>query len=592
MLMGTAVATLPLLKPAPKAVLGKKVMNENRNIFLAIALSVGILVGYEFFFARHPAPQAPATTAAVPATPGAAAPGAVPGQPAKAVQTREEALASAPRVKIATPSLSGSLSLQGARLDDLSLEKFHETIDPASPKITLLTPAVGEGAYYAEFGWVPASDTKAALPDADTRWTADSDSLTPDHPVTLTWDNGQGLRFKRVYAIDDNYLFTVTQSVENSGSAPVTLFPYGLVSRWGTPKADANSSVLHEGPIGVFGGASTETKYKNLKDDDHLIEKSATGGWVGFTDKYWLTALIPDQKSEIKPRMSWRSVDGLDRYQTDWLGAAVTVEPGKSVSSESRLFAGAKELDKLDAYSNAINPDGLKLHLSIDFGMFWLLTIPFFHFLRFIHAHVPNFGFAIMIFTVVIKGAFFPIANKSYHAMSKMKKLQPEMKELQTRFADDKARLNQEMMALYKREKANPVSGCLPILIQIPVFFALYKVLYVTIEMRQAPFYGWIHDLSVPDPTNLFNLFGLIPWTPPEMLHIGIWPLIMGVTMWAQQKLNPQPTDPVQAKMFTFLPLIFTYMLAKFPAGLVIYWAWSNTLSIVQQWVIMKRAAK
>jgi len=569
-------------------------MNENRNIFLAIALSIGILIGYEFFFAKRPLPQAQApaqTSASAPGAP-AAAPGGIPGQPAvQTAQSRADFLAAAPRVKISTPSLSGSISLQGARLDDLSLVRYHATIDPNSPDITLLSPATGDGAYYAEFGWVTDASAKAAVPGAETRWTADSETLSPGHPVTLIWDNGQGLRFKRTYAVDDDYLFTVSQSVENMGAQTVTLFPYGLVSRWGTPKADANSSILHEGPIGVFDGASKETKYKSLKDDDHLLEHKTTGGWVGFTDKYWLTALIPDQKSEVQSRMSWRSVDGLDRYQTDWLGAALVIEPGKTVTSDSHLFAGAKELDKLDGYSKQIVPDGdLKLHLSIDFGMFWLLTIPFFHFLRFIHAHIPNFGIAIMVFTVVIKGAFFPIANKSYHAMSKMKKLQPEMKELQARFAEDKARLNQEMMALYKREKANPVSGCLPILIQIPVFFALYKVLYVTIEMRQAPFYGWIHDLSVPDPTSLFNLFGLIPWTPPEMLHIGIWPLIMGVTMWAQQKLNPQPTDPVQAKMFTFLPLIFTYMLAKFPAGLVIYWAWSNSLSIVQQWVIMKRA--
>jgi len=582
-------------------------MNENRNIILAIVLSVGILLGWEFYFNKHPAPQQ--TQTAGQSVPGqtasgqaASAPGAVsgsapvglPGQPSvQAPPSRSEALAAAPRVKIVTPSLAGSISLQGARLDDLSLVRYHETADASSPEITLLSPATGEGAYYAEFGWVASADAKSAVPTADTRWVADSDSLTPGHPVTLTWDNGQGLRFKRVYAVDEAYMFTVSQTVENMGGQAVTLFPYGLVSRWGTPKADANSSILHEGPIGVFDGASKEVKYKALKDDDHLVEKKTTGGWLGFTDKYWLTALVPDQKADSQARMSWRSVDGLDRYQTDWLGGALVVEPGKSVSSDSHLFAGAKELDKLDAYSKALVPDGdLKLHLSIDFGMFWLLTIPFFHFLRFIHEHIPNFGIAIMVFTVIIKGAFFPIANKSYQAMSKMKKLQPEVKALQERFADDKARLNQEMMALYKREKANPVSGCLPILIQIPVFFALYKVLYVTIEMRQAPFYGWIHDLSSPDPTSLFNLFGLIPWTPPEMLHIGIWPLIMGVTMWAQQKLNPQPTDPVQAKMFTFLPLIFTYMLAKFPAGLVIYWAWSNSLSIVQQWVIMKRSSK
>jgi len=567
-------------------------MNDKSNIFLAIALSVGILLGYEFFFAKHPAPQPAQGSTAPAAAPGAA----VPGGPVTAAQTPESraaAIAAAPRVKIATPSLSGSIALAGGRIDDLTLLNYREKIDANSAKITLLSPATGPGAYYAEFGWVAGTDSKVALPGPDSNWTADSDSLTPDHPVTLSWDNGQGLTFQRVYAVDASYLFTVTQKVVNASGQPVTLFPYGLVSRWGTPPSDANSSILHEGPLGVFDGTLDELKYKKLKDDDHLVEKKTTGGWLGFTDKYWLTAVIPDQKTEVQARMSWRAEGQVDHYQVDWLGAAVQAAPGATVETTSHLFAGAKELEKLDGYSQSIRPDGeLKLHMAIDFGWFFFLTIPFFHFLRFIAAHIPNFGIAILVFTVVIKAAFFPIANKSYQAMSKMKKLQPELKVLQERFADDKARLNQEMMALYKREKANPVSGCLPILIQIPVFFALYKVLYVTIEMRQAPFYGWIHDLSAPDPTTLFNLFGLIPWDPPQFLHIGIWPLIMGVTMWAQQKLNPQPTDPVQAKMFTFLPVIFTFMLANFPAGLVIYWAWSNLLSIAQQWLIMKRTAK
>ncbi len=574
-------------------------MNENRNIIMAIALSVGILLGWEFFLSKHPAPQPTQATAqsAASVKAGAVPGGAAGGSPAApAAQTeaqRLSALLAEPRVRISTPSLKGSIALKGARLDDLSLVKFHETIDPSSPDITLLSPAAGAGAYYAEFGWVAGEGSKVALPGPDSVWTASGTTLSPGHPVTLTWNNGQGLEFTRTYAVDDDYMFTVGQAVRNTGAQTVTLFPYGLVSRWGTPESDSRSSILHEGPLGVFNGTLTDETYKTLKSDKHLIETKTTGGWLGFTDKYWLTALIPDQNAAIDTRMSWREADTTDRYQTDWLGAARALAPGQSVAEQSHLFAGAKQLDKLDAYSTALAPKGdLRLHMAIDFGMFWFLTIPFFHFLRFIHAHVPNFGLAIMVFTVVIKGAFFPIANKSYHAMSKMKKLQPKMKELQEKFGDDKNRLNQEMMALYKREKANPVSGCLPLVIQIPVFFALYKVLYVTIEMRQEPFIGWIHDLSVPDPTNLFTLFGLIHWVPPHVLHIGIWPLLMGFTMWLQQKLNPQPTDPMQARMFTFLPLIFTYMLANFPAGLVIYWAWSNLLSIAQQWVIMRRADK
>jgi YidC/Oxa1 family membrane protein insertase len=581
-------------------------MNEQRNIILAIVLSVAILIGWQVLAPVKPPPptpqavqtQTPAAPTPAPQMPVSAPPTVAPPLPPSqtasapapviAGEARAAAITAAPRVKISTPSLSGSFSLIGARIDDLDLVRYRETPDLKSPQITLLSPAIGPGAYYAEFGFVP-SDGKEAVPGPDTRWTASASTLTPESPVTLTWENGQGLRFIRTYAVDANYMFSVTQKVENNGTMPVTLFPYGLVSRWGTPKTQ-DIYILHEGPLGVLDGTLKEAKYKKLREDDHVIEEKSTGGWIGITDKYWLTALIPDQSMAIQARMSWRSVDNVDHYQTDWLGAGLTVAPGGSSEITSHLFAGAKELSKLDAYSEKLGIP--RFDLAIDFGWFYFLTKPFFYFLRFIHSQVANFGIAILIFTIVIKGAFFPIANKSYKAMSKMKKLQPEVKKLQERFGDDKARLNQEMMALYKREKANPVSGCLPIIIQIPVFFALYKVLYVTIEMRQAPFYGWIKDLSVPDPTTVFNLFGLIPWTPPEMLHIGIWPLIMGVTMFLQQKLNPAPADPIQAKMFTFLPIIFTFMLANFPAGLVIYWAWSNTLSILQQWLIMRRQDK
>ncbi|HIJ37608.1 MAG TPA: membrane protein insertase YidC [Rhodospirillaceae bacterium] len=576
-------------------------MNEQRNILLAIVFSVAILVGWNYVFPPRkpvPAPQEAAQTGSslpsVPSLGGSAPTPPGPPLPAQAgpVQTaeaRKAVLAAEPRLPVITPNLHGSISLAGARIDDLTLVRYHDTPQLDSPEITLLTPAGGAGAYYAEFGWV-AGEGKAAVPTAETRWTASSDHLSPDNPVTLTWDNGQGQRFVRRYQVDNDYMFTITDRVENSTNKAVSLFPYGLISRWGTP-ATQDIYILHEGPLGVLDGTLKETKYKELREKDHLVELNSKGGWIGFTDKYWLTALVPDQATALQARISWHSVDSLDRYQTDWLGQAVTAEAGKPIEYTSHLFAGAKELGRLDAYGESLGIP--RFDLAIDFGWFYFLTKPFFHFLRYIHSQVANFGIAILIFTVVIKGAFFPIANKSYKAMSKMKQLQPEVQKLQERFADDKTRLNQELMALYKREGANPVSGCLPIMIQIPVFFALYKVLYVTIEMRQAPFFGWIHDLSAPDPTTLFNLFGLIPWDPPfEMLHIGIWPLLMGITMFLQQKLNPQPTDPVQAKMFTFLPIIFTFMLAKFPAGLVIYWAWSNLLSILQQWLIMKRQAK
>jgi len=561
-------------------------MKEQQNLIVAAVLSIGILLGWQYYSGRHLPPPTP--TAAAPLTAGSAL---APVTPAaiSAPKTREESLAASPRLAIATPSLQGSLALKGARLDDLSLVHYRETPAADSAKITVLSPAPGQAPYYAEFGWV-AAEAGTALPSNSTVWTAaDAQPLTPEHPVMLTWSNGQGLEFHRTVALDKDYLFTVTDSVTSSASAPVTLFPYGLVSRWGTPKGDANSSVLHEGPIGVLDERLKEKSYEDLRKE-HSVEASGKGGWLGFTDKYWLAALIPAQDTTIKGRMSWQNADSLDRYQADWLGQAISLAPGQTISSTSHLFAGAKELTLLDGYAESLHIP-LFDH-AIDFGMFDFLTKPFFIFLRWIHSFVPNFGIAILIFTVVVKAAFFPLANKSYHAMGKMKKLQPQIKSLQERFGEDKQRLNQEMMALYKKEKVNPVAGCLPILIQIPVFFSLYKVLYVTIEMRQAPFFGWIHDLSIPDPTTLFNLFGLIPWEPPQILHIGIWPLIMGVTMFVQQKLNPQPTDPVQAKMFTILPLVFTVMLANFPAGLVIYWAWSNLLTIAQQAVIMRQAEK
>ncbi|MBL6946906.1 MAG: membrane protein insertase YidC, partial [Rhodospirillales bacterium] len=438
------------------------------------------------------------------------------------------------------------------------------------------------------FGWVPGG--KFAVPNGETVWSADKSVLEPGSPVNLTWENGQGLKFVRTFALDENFLFTVTQRAENNTAAPVSLHPYGLVSRWETPET-TRFFILHEGLLGVFDETLEEIDYDDLQDSGK-VEKESTGGWIGITDKYWLAALIPDQKVPTKSRFSHHRENGSDRYQVDYLGGAIEIAPGASATAENHLFAGAKEVKVLDAYEEELGV--VHLDLAIDFGWFYFLTKPIFYLLIMLNDYVGNFGIAILLLTVVIKILFFPLANKSYRAMSKMKLLQPEMTKLRERFGDDRQRMNQEMMALYKREKANPASGCLPMFVQIPVFFSLYKVLFVTIEMRQAPFFGWIHDLSVPDPTSIFNLFGLIPWDPltiiPVSISIGVWPLIMGISMFLQQKLNPQPADPIQAKVFMFLPLIFTFLLAQFPAGLVIYWAWNNTLSIAQQWVIMKKA--
>jgi YidC/Oxa1 family membrane protein insertase len=563
-------------------------MNEQRNLWVAIASAVVILIGWQFFFAPEPDPQVReaqvreqlnADGTNKPQVSSPAVPG---GQPAVPAVKREDALAKSPRIKIDTPRVEGSIRLVGGVIDDIQLQDYRETEEPDSPLIHVLNPTGSNDAYFAEFGWVGAK-SGMALPSSDTKWTADKELLTPDSPVTLTWDNGEGLTFKREIAIDENYLFTVNQSVVNNTGGDVVLHPYGLISRKNKPQT-AGFYILHEGPLGVIDGTLTEIDYDDLADDG-AVEKKTTGGWLGITDKYWLVALAPSSDEELTTRFSHHVADNSDKYQTDYLGAARTIAAGSEGAAETRLFAGAKEVDLLDTYAEDYGITNFDL--AIDFGWFYFLTKPFFLVLQWLYHFVGNFGVSILLLTVAVKAIMFPLANKSYKSMSAMKKLQPQITEMREKFKDDRQRQQQEMMALYKREKINPASGCLPIVVQIPVFFALYKVLFVSIEMRHAPFFGWIQDLSAPDPTSLFNLFGLIPWDPPQMLMIGVWPLIMGITMFLQQKLNPAPADPTQAKIMMFLPLIFTFMLASFPAGLVIYWAWNNTLSILQQRYIM-----
>jgi YidC/Oxa1 family membrane protein insertase len=580
-------------------------MMDQKNLLVAIVLSVAILFGFQYLYSKFaPQPLHPAQTTA-PAQP---APGTTPGRTAEApgsggtapigatsqtsAETREAAIANQPRVKIDTPRLHGSISLVGARIDDLTLADYHETVDPKSPEVVLLEPPGTADAYFAQFGW--AETPGIQLPDAQTKWTASGAQLSPGHPVTLTWDNGAGLIFTRTVSVDENYMFTVDDAVKNTGSTDVKLTPYGLISRSGSPPV-SNYYLLYEGPIGYLNGAIQNVKYASLAPEKSA-EFDSTSGWLGFTDKYWLTALIPSQTEAIKARFR-HAIDAnkVDHYQADYTGTAVMVPAGGTASTSTRFFAGAKELNLLQAYAAS----GIPLFdYAIDFGWFWFLTKPIFRILLILEGLLGNFGLAILLFTFLVKLAFFPLANKSYAAMSKMKLLQPEMAKIREKFPDDKAKQQQEIMALYKKVGANPLAGCLPIVIQIPVFFSLYKVLFVTIEMRHAPFYGWIHDLSAPDPTSFANLFGLLsfdPGTVPVIGHfllIGAWPLIMGITMFLQQKLNPQPVDPIQARMFMFLPIVFTYMLSAFPAGLVIYWSWNNLLSIAQQWAIMhKRGA-
>ena len=594
-------------------------MGEYKNTILAIVLSLIVVVGWQYFIG-YPQMQRQQEQAQLKkqeqaqVQPGAAQPNAqpspsaasappVPNAPTTAppAANRAAVIAASPHVTIDTPRLSGSIDLKGGRIDNLSLTQYREEVDPNSPPIVLFSPSGAPDAYYAEFGWVPATGTTAAAPGPDTLWKQDgSGTLSVDHPVTLTYDNGQGLVFTRTIAVDDHYLFTIKDQVANKAGAPVTLFPYGLISRHGTPPV-LGYYILHEGPIGVMGAdGEKEETYKKIVD---IKSESwdVTDAWLGFTDKYWAAVLLPNTDAKVKTRFSATNVNGQDIYQTDYLGEAQTVAPGATVSTDARLFAGAKEVSVV-GINFPFGPGGYNqsLHLNkfdllIDWGWFYFITKPMFLAIDYFFHLVGNFGIAILIVTVIVKLLFFPLANKSYASMAKMKAVQPQMAMIKERFANDKMKQQQEMMELYKKEQINPIAGCLPIAIQIPVFFSLYKVLFITIEMRHAPFYGWIHDLSAQDPTNIFTLGGLIPFDPTIIpliggfLHLGFWPAIMGVTMWVQMKLNPAPPDPTQQMIFNWMPLIFTFMLAKFPAGLVIYWAWNNSLSVTQQSIIMHR---
>jgi YidC/Oxa1 family membrane protein insertase len=589
-------------------------MSDQKNTILAIVLSAVVLIAWQLYFglpqmekqkqvqqqqaqerSQQP-PPVPRQGGTTPAAPGTAP--QAPTQPGTVQPTsREAALALSPRVRIETPSLSGSISLKGGRIDDLSLVKYRETVDPNSPPIVLLAPSGSPHPFYAEFGWSPPSGVPVKLPSADTMWQQDgSGALGVGRPVTLVYDNGEGLLFRRTIAVDENYLFTLKDEVTNKGATPVTLYPFGLISRHGTPQT-LGYYILHEGLIGVFGdkGLQEET-YANIEKQKEL-SFTATNVWLGITDKYWAATLLPDTSTQLSAKFSTGTIGNIKTYQSDYLGPAQTIAPGGTAAVDGRLFAGAKEVSIVDGYNDRLRLN--KFDRLIDWGWFYFITKPLFLAMDWIYRHVGNFGVAILIVTVIIKFFFFPLANKSYASMAKMKAVQPELMAIRERFADDKMKQQQAMMELYKKEKINPIAGCLPIVIQIPVFFALYKVLFVTIEMRHAPFFGWIKDLAAPDPTTVFNLFGLIPWDPSHVpligtfLMLGAWPLIMGVTMWFQMKLNPPPPDPTQAMIFNYMPIIFTFMLANFPAGLVIYWAWNNTLSVTQQSVIMhKHGAK
>jgi YidC/Oxa1 family membrane protein insertase len=579
---------------------------EQKRLFLAIAMSLAIVLGFQMVYERflpHPTPQ---TATITETTPHGARKVTVPARPPQPSQTVGVAPSDAgvapvgpvkagPRLAISAPQVEGSINLVGARLDSLVLRDYHETIKPDSPLVRLLEPRGDPQPYYVQFGWTAGADTHVALPGPDTVWKASAPTLGPAEPVTLSWNNGQGLTFQIILSVDDHYMFTVQQRVANDSGKPVALYPWSRIRRDYTPET-AGYYILHEGLIGVLKDRLQEQTYSSArseadKHDGVAFQESDKGGWAGITDKYWLTALIPDQATPVTS--TWHALkEGRSghAYQVDFVpDSPEQIAPGGTATETTRLFAGAKVVSLLDQYEIAYNIP--HFDKAVDFGWFYFLTKPIFLCLDWLYHLLGNFGLAILVFTVFVKALFFPLANKSYKSMSKMRLLGPKLQGLRERYKDDPAKMQQEMMAIYKAEGVNPASGCLPMLIQVPVFFSLYKVIFVTIEMRHAPFFGWIHDLSAADPTNLFNLFGLLPFHPSTIspfLHLGAWPLIMGFTMWLQQRLNPPPPDPTQAKLFQFMPVIFTFMLARFPAGLVIYWTWNNLLSVAQQWLIMR----
>lgn len=569
-------------------------MNEQKNLFLAIAISIAIIVFFQLLF---PTPisepiqnaenevLAPATSIDEPIQ-----------NTIEIIKPKEDVLAINERVTIQTPSLTGSINLQGAILDDLTLSNYKVSLDDNSDNIDLLSPDGTSNPYYIEFGWKALNNQQALLPNLDTIWKSDSSNLTPGNSVKLSWTSDDNNTFIINFSIDENYMFSVTQEVINNSSSKLEIYPYRLIKRINTPKT-INFFILHEGLISLVNDELLEKNYDDLLDDcsasmpvkDTFCDAKGQGGWLGFTDKYWMSVLIPDPNEPINVNYRHGN-NGRDSYRTGYVGQIFNISPGETISYQGKVFAGAKKLDILSDYLDKLSIP--RFTDAIDWGWFSFLTKPVSYAINWFYGYAGNFGLAIIAFTILMRLILFPLAHASFKSMAKMKKLQPDMQRLKEAYPNDRQKMQQELMALYKREGANPVAGCLPILVQIPIFFSLYKVLFVTIEMYHAPFYGWIHDLSAPDPLGILTVFGLISWDVPgflSIINIGILPILMGLTMWLQQKLNPAPADPTQAKIFALLPFVFTFVLAGFAAGLVLYWSVNNILSIAQQWFIQRK---
>ena len=574
-------------------------MNEQRNFILAIGLSILVLLIWQYFIGNSQIDERTSGQISNEMSLQESQDLSNIPLPESDVESEDkidlatasstsvsDAGTSVERIRINTEKLEGSISLLGAKLDDIRLKKYRDTIDVDSKLVQLLKPYTSENPYYAHQGWVGDAKSQTKLPNDNTIWKLVSGGeLSINSPVRLEWNNNEGLIFSKEFSIDDNYLFTITQTVKNNANSSEILYPYSLISRKGLPEDYTNFFVLHEGYIGVLGSeGEKKADYADIAEQTESFDNITTG-WLGFTDKNWATVIIPPQDINYQGR--YTSKGNGSTYQVDYLGSAQKVNAGGTTTITSYVFSGAKEVKILDQYEDEYSLE--KFDLLVDWGWFYFLTKPLFYVLQWLYGILGNYGLSILGVTVLIKIVFFPLANKAYVSMSAMKKLQPEMLKIRENYKDDRAKQQQAIIALYKKDKVNPLSGCIPILIQVPVFFALYKVLLCTMEMRHQPFYGWIADLSAKDPTTLFNLFGIIPWYPPSFLVIGIWPIIMGLTMFIQMRLNPAPPDPIQQKIFAWMPVALTFLFAQFSAGLVIYWAWNNTLSSLQQYIIMKR---
>ena len=568
-------------------------MNEQRNLYLAIGISIAIIIFFQMLIPTQPI-NPPTSIDDETIEPAKSISDS--NQDINEIKSRDDVISANNRVTFKTNSIQGSINLKGGVLDDLTLSKYKESLDINSENIHLLSPNGTLNPYFIETGWI--NNNQIEVPNQNTIWKSNSSALSPSNPVTLEWTNSKNITFKKIFTIDENYMFSITQEIENKSNEEIEIYPYRVIKRINTPDT-IGFFILHEGLISLIDDELLEKNYDDLAEDctkslqnlkkSFCDKNSTSGGWLGFTDKYWMSALIPeaDQSIRVEHRHSNK---GRDNYSSGYIGQKYLVNKNDSLVYNGKLFVGAKKLDILSGYDENLSIP--RFTDAIDWGWFSFLTKPVSYAINWFYGYAGNFGLAIIAFTILMRLLLFPLAQASFKSMAKMKKLQPDMQRLKETYPNDRQKMQQELMALYKREGANPVAGCLPILVQIPIFFSLYKVLFVTIEMYHAPFYGWIHDLSAPDPLGLMTLFGLIPWNVPPLLSIidiGILPIIMGFTMWLQQKLNPAPADPTQARIFALLPFIFTFVLAGFAAGLVLYWSVNNILSIAQQWFIQRR---